>query len=277
MKNIFILFGCFIFLCTACEEKTEPVDLFMGTGVIDTVDQNAKKVLIEEFTGVRCVNCPEGSEKIETLLAIHGKRLVAVSIHAGFFASAFGEEEEFNIPEGDELLSLMGGEGSFPAACINRKIFEGESNQQSGQTAWSGYIEQELALPPSITLNIENTFDETSRQLGVKVSGDAAENISDALYLSVLITENNIVASQVTPSGTQADYTHKHVFRSILTNTTGDELAVNGLSKDETFEKNYSFTLPDHWVVENCKVIALVHLIGDKTDVLQVDEVGIIE
>ena len=112
MKNIFLLFSIITLFCIACEEQIEPVPLFMDmdTEVVDTmavdtmVEQNMKKVLIEEFTGVRCVNCPEGSEKIETLLAIHGERLVAVSIHAGFFATAFSGEEEFNTPEGEALL-----------------------------------------------------------------------------------------------------------------------------------------------------------------------------
>ncbi len=281
MKNILILFGAIILSCTACEEKIEPKMLFMPTEeeeVIDTIVQEDKKVLIEEFTGVRCVNCPAGSAAIENLLAIHGERLVAISIHAGSFAVPYTGQEDYKTQAGQNILDLLGGEFAFPIAAVNRKIFPGQSNPQAGSNSWPGHIDEELEIPSPLVVDIANSYDDNNRALQVTVSIGADETVSEPLYLSVLITENNIIGPQYTPDNNpQTDYKHKHVFRAILSNTTGDLLSENGLLENETFEKNYSFTLPEHWVVENCKVIALVHLGGEKTDVLQVDELGILE
>jgi hypothetical protein len=88
-----LLFVIAAFFNTGCEEIPPTVTPFMGETpdtVVDVTSQQ-RQVLIEEFTGVRCVQCPAGAAEIETLLALHGDQLVAVAIHAGdFFASLSG-------------------------------------------------------------------------------------------------------------------------------------------------------------------------------------------
>lgn len=47
----------------------------------------AKRVLIEDFTGQRCVNCPNASEMIESLQEQYGaENVIAVGIHSGPFS-----------------------------------------------------------------------------------------------------------------------------------------------------------------------------------------------
>ena len=61
-----------------------------------------RKVLVEEFTGVRCVNCPAGASELENLKGIYGERLVIVSIHAGDFSPPFTDSRfDFRTAEGD--------------------------------------------------------------------------------------------------------------------------------------------------------------------------------
>jgi len=52
-----------------------------NTNPVDTTGEVLRHVLVEEFTGVQCVNCPQGSQLIENLINTHGERLIAVSIH----------------------------------------------------------------------------------------------------------------------------------------------------------------------------------------------------
>src|ERR1700741_1300369 len=85
-----------------------------------------RKVLIEEFTGVRCVNCPDGSAEIENLLSLYGGNLVAVSIHSGFFSDPYPDNlYDFRTPEGDQLLNYLGQPLGYPTAVIDRKLFNG--------------------------------------------------------------------------------------------------------------------------------------------------------
>ena len=81
MKKHILLLAAAIFALTACDEVPPKVTGSMGGGVIESpVEDQLRQVIIEEFTGVRCVNCPAGSSAIQDLLAIHGERLVAVSM-----------------------------------------------------------------------------------------------------------------------------------------------------------------------------------------------------
>jgi hypothetical protein len=41
----------------------------------------AKHVVIEEFTGVRCPNCPQGHQIISAIKAANPEKVVAVSFH----------------------------------------------------------------------------------------------------------------------------------------------------------------------------------------------------
>ena len=44
-----------------------------------------RTVLLEDFTGQNCVNCPAAHRTIEALEEQYGAHLIAVSIHAGHF------------------------------------------------------------------------------------------------------------------------------------------------------------------------------------------------
>ena len=52
--------------------------------------RECKKILLEDYTGHKCGNCPRAAEKAEELKEIYGDQLIPIAIHAGFFASDFG-------------------------------------------------------------------------------------------------------------------------------------------------------------------------------------------
>ncbi|MFN6226655.1 MAG: hypothetical protein ACK4ZC_08005, partial [Bacteroidota bacterium] len=73
MKRPSILLGLLLMLAVSCREIGPAVDLGLNILRVDTVyteSPPAKQpitALIEEFTGVRCVNCPRAHRLIETL------------------------------------------------------------------------------------------------------------------------------------------------------------------------------------------------------------------
>lgn len=283
MKNIFyaLLFGFAFF--TSCEEIPPQINPQMGP--IDNpnnpspVDDQLRQVMIEEFTGVNCVNCPDGSQAIETLIDIHGERLVAVSIHSsGSFSRPIAESQyDFRTPEGDNLLSYLGAPIGYPTAVVNRKKFQDEFDLQLGKGQWAGYIVEELAIPPKVRIAIEPTYTEASRDLRTDVTLYVDEDISDPdVRLSVMILEDDIVDAQVTPEGTKEDYKHKHVLRDMLTNFDGDIISEN-LTANAEIEKSYDLNIPVGWVASNCKIVVFVSLGGQVKDVLQVHEVKMVE
>lgn len=272
-RYLTFILSLFIFLGFACDEVAPVINGGGGGGG----GEQAKKVVVEEFTGVRCVNCPAGSQALEALRAIHGENLIVVSIHTGPFAYVFPGDQDLATADGAAIQSLVQEPLGYPTAVVNRKHFDGEEGLQLGQSAWAGYIAQQVAQESELSLNATTDYDDADRSLDIAVNMEALTNIdAEDVRLTVYIVENGIVATQVTPSGDDPDYVHKHVFRDAITATSGD-LITEDLTTGNTITKNFSYTLPAGWVAEKCHVVAFAHLGGSSLEVLQADEVAVTE
>jgi hypothetical protein len=268
-KYIFLLLGA-AFLFDACDEIPPVTKGSSGT----------RTVLIEEFTGVRCVQCPAGSVAIQDLLALHGDRLVAVSIHAGDFSPPYPNSQyDFRTEEGSQLINYLDVPFGYPSASIDRKLFPGQFDLQLGQGDWAGFISSELAIEPKLRINVEPSFDAGTRELKATVKLLVDETIPDAdVRLSLMITESEIHDLQITPTSATPipDYTHRHVLRGMMTNWDGDPIG-EPLTQGAVVEKNFTFTMPEEWKEEHCEIVAFVSLAGSSKEVLQAQQVPVIE
>lgn len=282
MKKLFLLSILSALLFAACEEIPPTVTGSMGgnnNGGGGAQDQQ-RQVLIEEFTGVRCVQCPAGSLLIEDLLAANSPNLVAISIHAGEFAPPYSESKfDFQTPEGNQILSYLGEPFGFPSAVVNRKKFDGQFDLQLGQGEWAGYIAAERAVPPKVRIDISPEYDPATREVKIDVTLFVDEAISDPdVKLSVMFTETGIKDLQLTPEAAdpKPDYTHKHALRGMATSYDGNPIT-EPLTLGAEIKQSFAYTLPAEWVAENCHIVAFVSLGGSAKDVLQAHEVPVSE
>lgn len=272
MKKLLLFFVIVLFF--SCEENLPVVP---DPPIVDS----DRKVLVEEFTGVGCVQCPAGSAELENLLSIYGENLVVVSIHAGDFSEPLSQSSfSFKTEDGENLINYLGNPAFYPSAVVNRKDFDGGSYRlQYGREKWAGFISQELEEDPKILVNINKTFDPISRNLEVQVSGIANEDISGELRLTIIITESNIVDAQLDDAqgGLVEDYVHKHVFRDAITEYDGEAIATN-MSQGDNYDITKTLVLPDEWNSVECEVIAFVNLVnGEQKEILQVESVHVEE
>lgn len=284
MKKLSILF----FLLTGlfwlgCEEIPPEINPRMGNeNPTDSIPVEAqqRQVLIEEFTGVKCVNCPAGSDAIEGLIDIYGQQLVAISIHAGSFAPPYTESlYDFRTDEGNNLLNYLGQPLGYPTAVVNRKRFDGEFDLQLGRLQWAGFIAQELEEEPPVKIGVQNAYSEEDRQLEVTATIYIQENIAgEDVRISIAITENGIEDLQLTPQSGEPDpnYKHKHVLRGMLTNYDGNPIG-EPLTAGAEIEYTYTVALPAEWIAANCTAVVFVHLGGGRKDVLQAHQAKVVE
>lgn len=264
MKKVLPILTFLVLLLGACQEQEVEIPCLSCDTTNDPVDPQDRVVLVEEFTGVRCVNCPQGAAEIENLLSVYGERLVAVSIHAGFFADPPLPESQydFTTDEGDQILDLIGEPFGYPAAVIDRYQFDNENTLTTSQQSWGGHIAERLQEEVPITVNIDKDYDASSRQLDVTITLGTLEDLTGQdVRLSIMITENNVEDAQLTPdqAAPVLDYKHKHVLRDMLGPYDGIPLT-DGLSNGQTTTLNQSITLPDNWVASNCEIVAFAHL-----------------
>ena len=265
----------------SCEEISPVVTGKMGNQGPVPPENQQRQVLVEEFTGVQCVNCPNGSIIIEGLLAQHGQQLVAISIHAGQFSPPYSQSAyDFRTPDGNNLLNYLGAPFGYPSAVVNRKLFDNQFGLQVGQNEWAGYIAQELTLPPQVLIDINPTFNNATREGEIDVILFVKETISDPdVRLSIIFTESNIVDHQLTPTSspnTDPDYKHKHVFRGMATPFDGSPIT-EPLVEGSQISKSFSYSLPDDWNESEVSVVVIVSHSGQRKDVIQAHQEHLIE
>ncbi len=275
IRSRFILtFFAGILLFSSCDEQRRVIT--------PIVPEGDRIILLEEFTGKGCSNCPKGSRELENLLSIFDENLVVVSIHAGFFA----DPEFFDIgtydlrtQEGEALFDYLGPNSGYPAGVVNRLYFNNEI--QLGASAWSAAVSDALASEPLVEFTLEKDYNPTTRLLTVKISGIAKGRIEGDLRASVMLTESNIVDAQddVEAGGVVEDYVHNHVLRDMLTNFSGESFS-DLLNTGELFTLSYSGTIDENWDVNQMEAIAFISNItdgGSTFEVLQAGEIHVVD
>lgn len=246
--------------------------VMVGGGLLGGVTLNLpKNVLIEDFTGQRCINCPEAASAIgelQTSLTNAGaSRIVAVAIHGGSMAIA-----EDSVSGGLGLANEQGMAyhthwqiDSWPMGIVDR---------QGGPvkyTEWSSRAVSRLADTPLCQIEVKtsvapNEADSTCSDLTITVNGKFMDNAPETAKLQVWITESDIQRLQFMPDGSRdAAYVHNHVFRAAVNGPWGEEI-----NKTLRISKVYTFTTKPYWNIDNLAVVAFLYTEAD--GVLQVVE-----
>jgi len=251
---------------SSCED--EPIPISYGPPNV-TGD---RKVIAEEFTGVICVNCPLGSDELKSLSAFYPGKVITIGVHSGFFATPHKDSKyDFRTPDGDYIFNLLGPANFYPSATFNRRNFNG-SDLIYKQESWAGLVQEIVNGTAEAGLDLQISYNPDTRQLNAQVSGVAKKAVESPLYIHLLVTESKIIDWQKYPNaeGHITDYEHNHVLRKLITPFAGDKIK-DSFTSGETFEKNYSYQLPNQWVAGNCSIVAYVSY-ANKGEILQADE-----
>lgn len=228
---------------TACQDTIEPADRYLPA----ETGEPCRTVLIEEYTGVDCKNCPTGHailHDIESYYntpenASNGAGVIAVGIHIPAFGDAVAAGG-FVTPEADQLAP---NQYQAPAAKIDR------ATEVLGTDKWLTAVAAEIVKAPKVT------FEDVSASLAdgkLTVSGTVMPHatLSDP-KLNVWVVEDDIIDWQLQPDGEYEEhYTHHAVYRGTLTAIGGDALADNDFT--------VSGEIPANWKVENIRIVIFV-------------------
>jgi len=127
-------------------------------------------VLIEDFTGVQCTNCPNASREISSLAHKYNGNVVAIAYHTDFLGlpitkDGYKSKYNFTTPDGNLLEEEMGGYQGKPAVTLNRKLYDAQQEYLLTSSSILGNIESELRSIPRVVIDIENQYDAETRKL----------------------------------------------------------------------------------------------------------------
>jgi len=276
MKKIYALGFCLINICTlllleSCADWEQPIQLPTSGGI-----KSSRVLLVEEFTGASCPNCPSGTAELNGIIDKYPDNIVAVGIHSNFLgAPATLGEVDLRTPEAQAIETFLGAWLGKPEAAFNRRKFNNQNGIRIGKPdTWITFVEQELKEINEAELKISNRYDSTTRELEITLTATALRTISKPIYIHALITESEISASQKNQTGVLKDYVHEHVLRKLLTPVAGD-LLINSLEEGKSESKIFKYTLPAEnklWVAEHCSTVGYLSYSEQEKYVIQAAE-----
>lgn len=275
----FSLFGIIFFI--GCDKVKEPY-----VEIKEDIDSTwkptfpersnpLKKVLLEDFTGHQCGNCPRAHEEAQNLTSQYPGRLVILSEHVGYFAEVRISGKytyDFRTSVGNEIDNEFGASAAgLPKGMVNRITYN--NSKIHDRNVWNTIVSQALQNPIQADIQILYKWNNSQEKLNVAVQVKNIQSTSPNLKLFVYLVEDSIINWQKDYSKNPQDipdYVHRHVLRAPFNGTWGENVTwTNNL-----FEKRYALNINSEYNKQKLYVIAALYDNSSK-EVLQVEEVKI--
>ena len=249
-----------------------------------------KKVLIEDFTGHLCPNCPNAARELDAIHDIYGDQIIGMAVHVSTtFARPYASNQapnfqyDFRTDWGNGLDDFYGISAvGLPRGMVNRIGYP--DNHKLGKDEWASAAA--LELKKDINFKIYISSDENS----ISITSEVQDNINSDYSLCVCLTESSIINWQKDGQENVENYQHNHVLRTVLIDESlsnnsnyivGQQIEkiINyDLLALEQYNINYSANTAEagngnagDWSASNMSVIAYIYNTNTK-EIVQVEE-----
>lgn len=256
-----LLFGLGVSLWTACDKIADD-EILLGPEKIAPkpidedapIDSTLQYIVVEDFTGVGCVNCPKAAAEAHALQNQYGNQLILVELHAQSGGSLTEPQET-----GDADLRSAAAETYYvywkkpglPAGLVNR-----QTEKTLAYRNWAGAVQEICDQKPVATVN-QVSAKLNGQTLSVEAAGFFHEDYaaSGNINMIVMVLEDGFKVHQ---AGTeQSDYAHDHVLRATVGDEWGEKIDVTP-NAGERFTLTKSMAVDAAWNTDNLSVVCLL-------------------
>jgi hypothetical protein len=254
MKTKIFYFFVATLMLTACDNIEESERL-----IYEAPPTANRAVLIEDFTGQQCVNCPTAADTIHSLQQRYGDSVViAVAIHGGAMSVKPNPAKPKVVGLATDLGDYYHNHWkveTWPMGMVSR-------GNVSRFAEWEAQVREEIQKKAPV--NLSATFTDKDGKVTVETTYMGAIGHTDA-KLQVWVVEDSITAIQKMPDGSyNSQYIHRHVFRGAVNGDWGTDISIDeGEKKTDKFD----VTIDDTW---NRKQLSAVVFVYNDQGVLQV-------
>jgi len=291
MKKLFLFLSAAALVLASCDKVDNPYGPAIPQGSYELYPdgdsahyaQNAwpvftentsddRNVLIEDYTGHRCVFCPAAATEAENIKQANSGRVVVVGVHAGPNGTENLQEENASHPAIfynfiSEALGQYFGvnwQGSLfsgnPFGSISRKN-NGNGTPMEGPQTWSASTTSILqANENKVRMQAASNYYPSTRGLFLHTEIEVTDQmLNNELRLVAYLIEDKFVSPQDFPGSTQDDYEHHDILRESLDGTVwGQELDADHLDPNGKYYFNYIYELPAQYADDNVHVVLFV-------------------
>lgn len=278
-KILFALIALTYFSCDKIEGPTRD-SISIDTTCSFDEDNSApvKKVLVEDYTGFLCGNCPAGGIFLnDSLRPTYGDNMIVVSVHAGYFSIPCGISggacpgtqpagsflTNYATTTGTDWDNFFGNSAAGnPNALINR-IDYNTGQQVKYPASWSTAIQAQSVVAPEVRIRLKNIYDPATRNLKTCIESKFLNASTDNYKLQVVLTEDSIIDWQLwyshSPDEFEENYIHRHLLRTSMNGSFGTVINNAPIASGETFVTGFNFVLDNGWNENHCNVVAFIY------------------
>ncbi len=289
MKKQLLFLAIWTLVASSCNYISNPIPKDGGTSDgKDCKEQpfppytSKKVVLLEDYTGHTCLNCPAATKIADGLKKKYPEQVIVVAIHAGGYAAYKRPPftQNFTTEAGDFYDGTKGFTVSAlgnPNGLVNRKDYP-IKKQVKNKDQWGPEISALLSKPVEADLQLMSEYNSSTGKACIFVQYKLPPTLTGNYKLTVMLTQDSIIGPQV--DGNANNIIQNYVFNDMLraninlNGTWGDDISVgNGawtLKKYEyTVQSAYNNIVCEP---EHCHVVAFIY---DNADyrILQAAEV----
>ncbi len=290
-KIVFIL--CISILFWACDKVENPVEakapgyntsFFPGDYVNDypypSFTTNAtpnRLVLLEDYTGHKCGNCPDAAEEAKNIEDNNAGQVVVVSVHAGQGGVSnfqkWNKEGDFGYPmysrnftNEDGLryaVEIDGGCPANPTGMVSRLPYGSSNSLWLGYPTWSQAVNEIITNNNSVTVDIQlavNYYPETNG-LFVHTYADTKSALDDSYSVVLMLIDKEVIDWQKDYSLVDdniEDYHHHNVHLRNLNGTYGQEVFAAGTAAGESIQNDATFKISEEEYDDDLAIVAFV-------------------
>ncbi|MEZ4778455.1 MAG: Omp28-related outer membrane protein [Flavobacteriaceae bacterium] len=216
-----------------------------GQTIVNTSPEN-KKVILEEFTGIHCVFCPDGHAIAQGIKSNYPDDFFIINVHQGSFSVPGAGEPDFRTPYGNAIAGQSGLVG-YPAGTINRHYFPGQSQSGGNDTAmsrgqWGATTVETLGLASYLNMAVEAEVDIQNSEITVHVEAYYTGNSPEATnMLNVALLQNNTLGPQ-TGGNAGNNYVHQHRLVELITGQWGE--SISPTTTGTFIDRTYTYSVP---------------------------------
>ncbi|MDD3280599.1 MAG: Omp28-related outer membrane protein [Bacteroidales bacterium] len=219
-----------------------------------------RNVLLEDFTGINCLFCPDGHKIADEISALYPDDFFHINIHAGNFA-----RDTFTTTEGTALDNVFNKKynssgalfKAYPQACINRELIKETDTADAAYVAsrmyWNGIVTQLLNEPSYVNVAAKTSINKSTRKLTCKVQAyfTADSEVDEGKnYINIALTQSNIWGPQkygetfypAMYDAASGLYKHNHMLRAYITSLLGESMQKN--TSATFYEKTFTYDIP---------------------------------
>lgn len=302
MRNtIYILFAVVILVSiNSCDKIKYPtkivteLDTTLYTGgvwaeyptpVFETNSNNLRNVLLEDYTGHKCPNCPNAASVANDIEKSNPERVYVVSVHTGPGGDGSFQDisSDCSNPDNDycydfrttesnnygETFSSGFGFIGNPQGTINRITFG--SDMFSFSSNWSNYTTQTLTENDlKINMQSQSNYYDDSRGMFLHVETEFLDDLAGDYNIVTYVIKNEIIEDQDSSGVHIHKYHHHNVFLGCIDELAfGQPVGQTNPSSGSKIITDYSYKLPTN--IEPSEIHFLTYVYNVETyEIMQV-------